>query len=100
MDLKKKASENFLFLCNDVMHASDQINITGKIAPITRRSSLKGRDNEEEDTRILFFLKGTMTHTAIVFGDNGHGLGSKEKDMNDQDTFLLHYHTLNNFNIF
>lgn len=57
MDLKKKASENFLFLCNDVMHASDQINITGKIAPITRRSSLKGRDNEEEDTRILFFFK-------------------------------------------
>lgn len=97
MDLKKKASENFLFFCNDVMHASDQINITGKIAPITRRSSLKGRDNEEEDT---FFFKGTMTHTAIVFGDNGYGLDSKEKDMNDQDTFLLPYHTLNNFNIF
>lgn len=46
----------------------------------------------------FFFLKGTMTHTAIVFGDNGHG--SKEKDMNDQNTFLLSYYTLNNFNIF
>lgn len=51
------------------MHASDQINIT-------HRSSLEGwegRDNEEEDSYPFFLLKRTMTHTAIVFGDNGHG---------------------------
>lgn len=42
-----------------------------------------------------------MTHTAIVFGDNGHGWARRveRKNMNDQDTFLLSYRTLNNFNI-
>lgn len=42
-----------------------------------------------------------MIHTAIVFGDNGHGWArrvetKKKKNINDQDTFLI---VLNNFNI-
>lgn len=53
------------------MHASDQINITRGIAPITRRSSLEGRegrDNEEEDTRIVF-LPGEQWYTPPLFSE-------------------------------